>query len=92
LHAGDHPDTNYYARPCSKSWVRLYQQQRTANCAAAVRETPSFLYRIRNAVERFFNARKHFKAVATPFEKRDANYLALVKLAASRIWIRFMSR
>jgi transposase len=51
-----------------------------------------FLYRYRNLVERFFNKLKHFRAVATRFEKHDANYLALVKLAASRIWMRFMSR
>jgi transposase len=51
-----------------------------------------FLYRYRNLVERFFNKLKHFRAVATRFEKHDANYLALVKLAATRIWIRFMSR
>ena len=56
---------------------------------------PSFspyLYRFRNLVERFFNKLKHFRAVATRFEKHDANYLALVKLAAIRIWMRFMSR
>ena len=52
----------------------------------------SFLYRYRNLVERFFNKLKHFRAVATRFEKHDANYLALVKLAAARIWMRFMSR
>ena len=52
----------------------------------------AFLYRYRNLVERFFNKLKHFRAVATRFEKHDANYLALVKLAASRIWMRFMSR
>lgn len=51
-----------------------------------------FLYRYRNLVERFFNKIKHFRAVATRFEKHDANYLALVKLAAVRIWMRFMSR
>ena len=50
------------------------------------------LYKKRNLVERFFNKLKHFRAVATRFEKHDANYLALVKLAASRIWMRFMSR
>ena len=50
-----------------------------------------FLYRYRNRVERFFNKLKHFRAVATRYEKRAANYLALVKLAATRIWIRFMS-
>jgi len=51
-----------------------------------------FLYRLRNLVERFFNKLKHFRAVATRFEKHDANYLALVKLAAVKIWMRFMSR
>jgi hypothetical protein len=30
--------------------------------------------------------------VATRYEKHDANYLALVKLAAIRISFRFMSR
>jgi len=48
-----------------------------------------FLYRYRNLVERFFNKLKHFRAIATRFEKHDANYLALVKLAAARIWMRF---
>ena len=52
----------------------------------------TFLYRYRNLVERFFNKLKHYRAVATRFEKHDANYLALVKLAAVRIWMRFMSR
>lgn len=52
----------------------------------------TFLYRYRNLVERFFSKLKHFRAVATRFEKHAANYLALVKMAASRIWMRFMSR
>lgn len=52
----------------------------------------AFLYRYRNLVERFFNKLKHFRAVATRYEKHDANYLALVKLASARIWMRFMSR
>ena len=51
-----------------------------------------YLYRYRNLVERFFNKLKHFRAIATRFEKHDANYLALVKLASARIWMRFMSR
>jgi len=50
------------------------------------------LYKKRNLIERFFNKLKHFRAVATRFEKHDANYLALVKLASARIWMRFMSR
>ena len=60
--------------------------------AANVPAFSPFLYRYRNLVERFFNKLKHFRAVATRYEKHDANYLALVKLAAARIWMRFMSR
>ena len=48
----------------------------------------AFLYRYRNLVERFFGKLKHFRAIATRFEKHDANYLALIKLASVRIWMR----
>lgn len=48
-----------------------------------------FLYRYRNLVERFFRKIKHFRAIATRFEKHAENYLALVKLAAIQIWLRF---
>ena len=46
------------------------------------------LYRQRNAVERFFSKIKHFRAIATRYDKRDDNFLASVKLAAMRIWLR----
>ena len=49
-------------------------------------------YAKRNQVERFFNKLKHFRAIASRFEKEAANYLALVKLASARLWMRFMSR
>ena len=48
----------------------------------------AWLYRYRNAVERFFNKLKHFRAVATRYDKRDDNFLASVKLASLRIWLR----
>jgi transposase len=48
-----------------------------------------FLYRCRNLVERFFNKLKHFRGVATRYDKRADNYLAGVKLASARIWMRF---
>ena len=47
------------------------------------------LYCERNLVERFFNKLKQFRAVATRYDKRDDNYLACVKLASVRIWMRF---
>lgn len=46
------------------------------------------MYRARNAVERFFNKLKHFRAVATRYDKRDDNFLASVQLASIRIWLR----
>jgi transposase len=49
----------------------------------------SFLYRYRNLVERFFNKLKHFRAVATRYDKNPENFLASVKLASARIWMRF---
>ena len=42
----------------------------------------------RNEVERFFNKLKHFRAVATRYDKRDDNFLASVQLASIRIWLR----
>jgi transposase len=54
-------------------------------------DPPAFsrrLYKKPNAVERFFNKLKHFRAVATRYDKRDDNYLASVKRASLRIWLR----
>ena len=48
----------------------------------------AWVYRQRNQVERFFNKLKHFRAVATRYDKRDDNYLASVQLASIRIWLR----
>ena len=50
-----------------------------------------WLYRRRNLVERFFSKLKHYRAVATRYEKHATNSLAAVKLAAARIWMRLMS-
>lgn len=47
-----------------------------------------WVYRQRNAVERFFNKLKHFRAIATRYDKRDDNFLASVQLASIRIWLR----
>jgi len=45
-------------------------------------------YRRRNRIERFFSKLKHYRAIATRYGKHDANFLALVKLAATRIRFR----
>jgi transposase len=48
-----------------------------------------YLYRYRNLVEWFFNKINHYRAVATRYDKRPENFLAGVKLASLRIWMRF---
>ena len=46
------------------------------------------IYRHRNLVERFFNKLKHFRRIATRFDKLARNYLAAVTLASVRLWMR----
>lgn len=48
----------------------------------------SWVYRQRNAAERFFNKLIHFRSVATRCDKRDDNFLASIQLASIRIWLR----
>jgi transposase len=45
------------------------------------------IYRTRNLVERLINRLKHFRRVATRYEKRAQNYEAMLKLAAIKIWL-----
>lgn len=51
----------------------------------APRECDFVLYRERNLVERFFNKIKHFRAIATRYDKLARNFLAGVQLAAAMI-------
>jgi len=44
-----------------------------------------FLHRQRNAVERFFSKLKHFRAIATRYDKRDDNLMESISLASLSI-------
>jgi len=46
------------------------------------------LYRQRNLVERFFNKLKHFRRIATRYDKLARNFLAAIALASCKLWIR----
>jgi transposase len=46
------------------------------------------IYRQRNQVERFFCKLKHFRRVATRFDKLARNFLAAVLLVSTRLWLR----
>ena len=52
------------------------------------RSVDTRLYRQRNLVERFFCKLKHFRRVATRFDKLARNFLAAVALASIRLWTR----
>jgi transposase len=45
------------------------------------------VYRARNWVERCINRLKQWRRVATRYEKRAANYLAMALIAAIRLWL-----
>lgn len=46
------------------------------------------LYKDRNLVERFFNKLKFFRRIATRFDKLGSTFMAMIKLASIRIWLR----
>ena len=46
------------------------------------------LYRERNLIERFFSRLKHFRGVATRYDKLADNFLAMIQLASMRLWLR----
>jgi transposase len=52
------------------------------------RSVDQSLYRRRNLVERFFNKLKHFRRIATRFDKLARNFLAAVALASVILWTR----
>jgi len=48
------------------------------------------LYKQRNLIERFFGRLKaSFRRIATRYEKTAANFMAMIKLAAVRLWCEF---
>ena len=75
--------------------LRAFAAERKAwaNIPPKANRTESFafskwVYRQRNAVERFFNKIKQFRGIATRYDRNPENYLAAIKLAATRIWIK----
>ena len=54
------------------------------------KEFDADLYKQRNRVERFFGRLKaSFRRIATRYEKTSLNFMAMVKLAAVRLWCEF---
>jgi transposase len=51
------------------------------------RDTDYALYRERNLVERFFNTIKHFRGIATRYDKLANTFLGAIHLIAAVIWL-----
>jgi len=45
-------------------------------------------YKLRNAIERCFNKLKHFRRIATRFDRRAIHFLSFLQLAAAILWMR----
>ena len=45
-------------------------------------------YRLRNRIERFINKLKHFRHIATRYDRRAIYFLACIHLASAMIWMR----
>ena len=45
-------------------------------------------YKLRNRIERFFNQLKHFRRIATRYDRRAIYFLAALHLASAMIWMR----
>jgi transposase len=52
------------------------------------RQYDEYLYKERNKIERMFNKIKHFRRVATRYDKLDISYLSFVFLAAIYLWLK----
>ena len=76
-------------------WIRAMIEAQDAvpiipdrSTAATPHAFSRVLYCMRNRVERSFNKLKRFRRIATRYEKLAANYLAMIKIATIRIWLR----
>jgi transposase len=52
-----------------------------------MRDYDTYLYRERNLVERVFQKLKHYRRIATRYERLKVTYLAMLCLAATMIWL-----
>ena len=46
------------------------------------------IYKARNRIERCFNKMKHFRRIATRYDRRARHFLSFIHLAAAIIWMR----
>jgi transposase len=77
----------YACFQCRKSFKRARRVEPVLPCPECGGPSKR-LYRERNLIERFFSKLKHFRRVATRYDKLAENFLAMVQLASMRLWLR----
>ncbi len=83
-------DKAFAARP-SREHLRSRRIGAVIPAKVNERRRPGFdreAYRARNRVERLFHRLKQFRRIATRYEKRAANYLAMLHIGAILIWLK----
>ena len=83
-------DKGYTGKP-----IRSYLRRRGIGAVIARRANESRrgtrfdreAYRERNRVERAFNRLKQYRRIATRYEKRAINYLAMLTIASIMLWL-----
>jgi transposase len=79
-----------YSSPTARRRLRQRRISPVIPTRRNERPQPAFdreAYRERSKIERLINRLKQFRRVATRYEKRAANYLAMVTLAMIMLWL-----
>ena len=79
-----------YSSPTVRRYLRARRIKAVIPTKADEALDPAFdraAYRERNVVERLINRLKRWRRIATRYEKRAANYLAMLTLAAILLWL-----
>jgi transposase len=79
-----------YSSPTARGRLRRRHIRPVIPSKSNQRRQPNFdraAYRRRNRVERLINRLKQFRRIATRYEKRAANYLAMITLGMILLWL-----
>jgi transposase len=79
-----------YSSPTARRHLRRRRIRPVIPSKSDQRRQPDFdraAYRRRNRVERLINRLKQFRRIATRYEKRAANYLAMVTIGMILLWL-----
>jgi transposase len=79
-------DADYMVKAAKDAGADAVIPSRTKRTAP--REYDEELYKERNLIERMFNKLKHFRRVATRYDKLDIAYLGFVFIAGTYLWLK----